>query len=44
MKRAIYAITLKDQMPFKKYIIIHLIEFQAEWQAVGIQELWKTIE
>ena len=39
----IYGITLKDQMRFRKEFSIRLVEFEAWWQAIGVQELRKTI-
>jgi len=37
-------ITSKDQMQFTKKFSIRLVEFEAWWEAIGIQELQKTIE
>jgi len=42
--REIHGITLKDQMRFTKQFSISLVEFEAWWQGIGVQELWKTIE
>jgi hypothetical protein len=44
LEREIYGITLNKQMRFKKEFSIRLIEFEASWQAIGVQELRKTIE
>jgi hypothetical protein len=44
LEREIYNITSKDQLQFKKEFLIHLVEFEAWWQAIIIQELWKTIQ
>jgi len=44
LEREIYGITLKDQMLFRKEFSICLVEFEAWWQAIGVQELRKTIE
>jgi hypothetical protein len=44
LEREIYGITSKDQMRFTKEFSIRLVEFEAWWQAIGVQELRKTIE
>jgi len=44
LKREIYGITCNEQMWFKKEFSIHLIQFDACWQAISIQELQKTIK
>jgi len=44
LERVIYGIASKDQMQFTKEFSIRLVEFEAWWQAIGIQELQKTIE
>ena len=44
VEREIYGITSKNQMRFTKEFPIHLVEFGAWWQAIGVQELWKTIQ
>jgi hypothetical protein len=44
LEREIYGITSNEQMRFKKEFSIRLIEFEAWWQAIGVQELRKTIE
>jgi len=43
LKRENYGITLKDQIRFIKEFSICLVEFEACWQAIGVQELWTTI-
>jgi len=43
LKRENYGITSKDQMQFTKEFSIHLVEFEAWWLAIGVQELRKTI-
>jgi hypothetical protein len=40
----IYGTTSNDQMPFMKEFSICLMEFEAWWQAIGILELWETID
>jgi len=40
----ICVITSNEQMLFKMELFICLITFKAWWKAIGIQELWKTIE
>ena len=42
--RVIYCITSKYQMGFMKEFSIRLVEFEAWWQAIGIQELRQTIQ
>jgi hypothetical protein len=44
LEREIYGITSNEQMRFKKEFSIRLIEFEPWWQAIGVQELRKTIE
>jgi len=44
LEREIYGITSHEQMRFKKEFFIRLIEFEAWWQVIGVQELRKTIE
>jgi len=44
LEREIYSITSKDQMRFRKKFSIRLVKFEAWWQAIGVQELRKTIE
>jgi hypothetical protein len=44
LEREIYGITSKDQMRFTKEFSICLVKFDAWWQAIGVQELQKTIE
>jgi len=44
LEREMYGITLNEQRRFKQGLSIHLIEFEAWWQAIGVQELRKTIE
>ena len=44
LERGINGSTSNEQMRFKKELSIRLIEFEAWWQAIGIQEHWKTIE
>jgi len=44
LEREIYGITLNEQMWFKKEFSIHFIKFEAWWQAISVQELWKPIE
>jgi hypothetical protein len=40
---AIYGITANKQMRFKKKFSIRWIEFEAWWETIGIQALWKFI-
>ena len=44
LQREMYGITSKDQMRFMKDFSIRLVEFESWWQAIGVQELRKTIE
>jgi len=44
LERDIYGTTSKDQMRFTKKVSFHIVEFEAWWQAIGVQELQKTIE
>jgi len=44
LEREIYGITSNEKMQFKQELSIHLIEFEAWWQAIGVQELRITIE
>jgi environmental stress-induced protein Ves len=44
LERKIDGITLNEQMRFKKEFSIRMIEFEACWQAIGVQELRKTIK
>jgi len=44
LQREIYGITSNEQMRFKQESSIHLIEFEAWWQAIGGEELRETIE
>jgi len=44
LEREILCITSNEQMLFKKALSICLIEFEAAWLAINVQELWKTIE
>ena len=44
LEREICCITLKDQMLFTKEFSIRLVEFEAWWQALSVQQLQKTIE
>jgi len=44
LEREIYGITSNEQMWFKKEFSIHMIEFEACWETIGIQVLQKTIE
>jgi hypothetical protein len=43
-KREIYSITSNEQICFKRQLSIRLIEFEASWKAIGIQELQKMIK
>jgi hypothetical protein len=43
LEREIYGITSNEQMQFKKEFSIRLVEFEAWWQAIGVQEHRKTI-
>jgi len=44
LESEIYGITSKDQMQPTKEFSTCLVEFEAWWQAIGVQELRKTIE
>jgi hypothetical protein len=44
LERVIYGITSKAQLRFKKDLSIRLIEFEAWWKAICVQELRKTIQ
>jgi hypothetical protein len=44
LEREIYVIAWNEQMWFKKEFSIRLIEVDAGWQAIGIQEVRTTIE
>jgi len=44
LEREIHGITSNDQMRFTKVLSIRLFEFDAWRQAIGVQELQKTIE
>jgi len=44
LESEIYGITSKDQMRFMKEFSIRLVEYEAWWQAISVQELRKTIE
>jgi len=44
LEREIYGITSKEQMWFTKKFSLRLVEFDAWWQSISIQELWETIE
>jgi hypothetical protein len=44
LEREISSNSLNDQMWFGKDFSIRLVEFEALWQAIGVQELRKTIE
>jgi hypothetical protein len=44
LEREIHGITLNEQMWFNKELLIHLIEYEALSQAIGIQKLRKTIK
>jgi len=44
LEREIYGVTSNEQLSFKKEFSIRLIESEDWWQAIGIQELRKTIE
>jgi len=44
LEREIYSVTSNEQMRVKKESSIRLIEFEAWWQAMGVQEFRKTIE
>jgi hypothetical protein len=42
--REIYGITWDKQKLFKEELTIHMIEFEAWWKAIHVQELRKTIK
>ena len=44
LERKIYGIASNEQMRFKKEFSLHLIDFEAWWEKIGIQALRKTIE
>jgi hypothetical protein len=44
LERQIYGITSKDQRWFTKEFSSCLVGFETRWQAIGVQELRKTIE
>jgi len=44
LEREIHGITSKDLTQFTKELSIWLGDFDAWWQAIGIQELRKTFE
>jgi len=44
LAREMYRMTSKDQMRFMKEFSFHSVEFEDWWQAIGIQELRKTIQ
>jgi len=44
LEREIYGITSNEQKRFKTEFSIHLIEFEASWETIGIQELRISIE
>ena len=44
LEREIYGVTSNEQLCFKMEFSIHLIKFEAWWQALGVQELQKTIQ
>jgi len=44
LETEIYGITWKDHMQMTKEFSICLVEFEAWWQAIGVDELRKTIE
>jgi hypothetical protein len=44
LEREIYGITSNEQKRFKAEYSICIIEFEAWWEPIGIQALWKTIE
>jgi hypothetical protein len=43
LESGIYGITSNDQMQLEKEFSISLIEFEAWWQTISIQELWKPL-
>jgi len=44
LEREIYGVTSNEQMRFKMEFCIRLIAFEACWQAIGVQELRRTIK
>jgi hypothetical protein len=44
LEREIYGITSTEQKRFKTAFSIRVIEFEAWWETIGIQALWKSIE
>jgi len=44
LDREIYGITSNKQKQLKKEFSIRMIEFEAWWETIRIQALWKTIE
>jgi len=44
LEREVYGITLNEQKWFKKEFSIHLIEFEAWCESIGIQALQETVE
>jgi len=44
LEREIYDSTSTEQKRFKKEFSIRMIKFEACWETIGIQALWKTIE
>ena len=44
LEREIYGITSNEQKRFKKEFSIHLIEFEAWWETIGIQALRNTVQ
>ena len=44
LEREIYGVTSNEQMCFKMEFCIRLIAFEACWQAIGVQELRRTIK
>ena len=44
LESEMYGITSNAQMRLKKELSIRLIQLEALWQTISVQELWKTIE
>ena len=44
LEREIQGITWNEQKRFRTEFSIHLIEFEAWWETISIQALWKSIE
>ena len=44
LEREIYGITLNEQIWFKKEFSLRLIEYQAWWKTISIEQLRKTIQ